>query len=77
MYIQVKIQTNAKRESITEIKEHVFSISVKEKPEMNMANTKVREMLAVYLKKSISEIHIISGHKRPQKKVFIGKLHDK
>lgn len=62
MYIRVKVIPNAKKEYVESEGENRLIISVKEKPEQNMANHRVRELLAARLDKKIGDIKLISGH---------------
>ncbi len=71
MYIRVNVNTSAKKESIVMKSTDHFDISVKEKAERNMANKRVIEILALYLKVSKGKIRIINGHKHPHKLLVI------
>lgn len=71
MYIRVKIAPNSKKESIIKKSDNIFEISVKEKAERNMANDKVRELVASYCKVSIDSVRIINGHHSPTKLISI------
>ncbi len=67
MYIKVKVKSSAKHEKILKKKEDYFDISVKEKAERNMANTRVREIIANEYGVSVKAVRIISGHTSPTK----------
>ncbi len=62
MYIRVKVIPNAKREYIESKGENRLVISVKDKPERNMVNHRVRELLAARFYKKIEDVRLISGH---------------
>lgn len=64
MYIKVKVTPNAKKESFVpeEGKENRFLASVREKAERNMANTRVREIVAKHFGIPIGKTRLISGH---------------
>ena len=67
MYLKVKVTTGAKKESFKKKKEDAFEISVKEKPERNMANKRIIDLLAEHLEVSKGKVKIVSGHHRPNK----------
>lgn len=67
MYLKVKVTTGAKKESFKKKNINTFEISVKEKPERNMANMRVIELIAEYLKIPKTKVKIVSGHHRPNK----------
>lgn len=67
MYIKVKVQASAKKESIRKKSEDTYIISVKEKAERNMANKRVCELMANLFGIYINNIRIISGHQSPSK----------
>jgi uncharacterized protein YggU (UPF0235/DUF167 family) len=67
MYIKVTVEAGMRKESIRQISTDHFEISVKEKAERNMANKKVTELLATYLKIPIKKVRIVKGRLRPHK----------
>jgi len=67
MHIKVRVKTGAKNESIREVSEGKFEISVREKPEANMANERVVELVALYLKVPVKRVRIVKGHHHPSK----------
>lgn len=69
MYIHVKALTKQKKEYIKESKTGYFEISVKEKPENNMANNRILEILRNYF--NTNNVHIVNGHKSPSKLISI------
>ena len=70
-YIHVKVSAGAGKELFKKKNEDHFEISVKEKAERNMANTKIVELLAEHFKISISKVRIINGHKHPSKLLIV------
>lgn len=72
MYIKVRIKTGSKREIIKKISEDHFEVSVREKAERNLANTRVREIIAEELGLSIRKVRIIKGHHSPSKILSVG-----
>lgn len=67
MYVKVKVQAGAKKETIIKKNKETYLISVKQPAERNLANTRVCELLALSLGIPIKNIRIISGHQSPSK----------
>jgi uncharacterized protein YggU (UPF0235/DUF167 family) len=67
MYIKVKVTAGAKKEKFTQTSSDHFEVSVKEKAERNMANTRVREMIAEFFKVPLGKAKLVSGHHSPGK----------
>ncbi|MFA5778251.1 MAG: DUF167 family protein [Candidatus Paceibacterota bacterium] len=70
-YIHVKVIAGAKKESLKQKSEDHFEISVKEKAERNMANTRVLEMIAEHFKIPLNKVRIVNGHHHPSKLLVI------
>lgn len=73
MYIKVKVTPDAKKEKLEQESEDLFKISVKEKAKQNMANERVRELLARHFAVIKNKVRIISGHRSPSKIISIDK----
>jgi uncharacterized protein YggU (UPF0235/DUF167 family) len=67
MYIKVRVFAGAKKEEFTQISSDHFKIVVREKPERNLANRRVAELLADYFKTTFASIRLVSGHHSPSK----------
>lgn len=67
MYVKVQVTPRAKRESLRAIGNNRLAISVIERAERNMANRRVRELVAAHFKVPLSGVRIISGHQNPSK----------
>jgi uncharacterized protein YggU (UPF0235/DUF167 family) len=67
MYIRVRVQAGAKNEAITLKKEGWYAVAVREPAERNLANTRVRELLAAELSVPVSAVRLIGGHTSPSK----------
>jgi uncharacterized protein YggU (UPF0235/DUF167 family) len=74
IYIKVIATTGSKKESISEIKPNYFEISVKEKPERNMANTRIVQMIASHFKVPVKKVRIVNGHHHPHKLLVVDAL---
>ena len=70
-YVHVKVTAGARKESFKQKSEDHFEISVKEKAEKNMANSRVLELVAEYFKVSKAKVRIINGHKHPSKLIVV------
>jgi len=64
MYIRVTVTPNAKKELFVpaEGKEDRFIVQVREKAERNMANTRVRELVAAHFSVPTGAVRMVSGH---------------
>lgn len=67
MHIKVRVKTGAKNENIKKVSDDHYEISVREKPEANMANKRVLALIAVALKIPAARIRITKGHRSPSK----------
>ncbi len=69
MLIKVKVFPGAKKEEIVKKSEDNFEISVKEKPEMGMANKAVAALLAYYFEIPRQKVRMVKGA-RERNKIF-------
>lgn len=67
MYIRVRVQPGAKKESVEHVSDTEFRVAVREKAERNLANGRVRELLARNYGLEEREVRLISGHRSPNK----------
>lgn len=67
MYIKVRVLANQRREKVEVLKENSLKLYVKEKPERNLANVRVVEMVAEHFRISKEKVKIINGHHSPSK----------
>jgi len=70
-YIHIKVTAGARKESFEKKSEDHFEISVKEKAERNMANTRVLELVAKYFKVPLKKVRIVNGHRHPSKLIVV------
>ncbi len=61
MYVSVSVTPNAKRESVKLVKKRLV-ISVTQPAERNVANARVREIVAAHFSVSVSHVRLVSGH---------------
>lgn len=71
VYLHVKVTAGARKESLVQKSEDHFEISVKEKAERNLANTRVLELVAEHFQIPINKVRIINGHTHPSKLLVI------
>jgi uncharacterized protein YggU (UPF0235/DUF167 family) len=67
MYIRVNAVAGAKKESVQKIADNRYEISVREPAERNLANARIRTLLARELGVVESSARLISGHQSPHK----------
>jgi uncharacterized protein YggU (UPF0235/DUF167 family) len=67
MYVRVRVIPSAKRESFIEEDERTFSASVKEPAERNLANGRVRELVAAHFGVAVGKVKLTGGHRSPRK----------
>lgn len=67
MYIKVRVSAGAKREVVEEVANGRFDISVKQKPERNAANARIRAIVAALKRVPVNRVRIVSGHQSPSK----------
>ncbi|MCX6751986.1 MAG: DUF167 family protein [Candidatus Nomurabacteria bacterium] len=70
-YIHVKVTAGAGKESFKQKSEDHFEISVKEKAERNIANSRVLELVAEHFKVTKNKVRIVNGHRHPSKLLII------
>ncbi|MEI6238480.1 MAG: DUF167 family protein [bacterium] len=69
MYLKLKVKTKAKKEEVIKESPDHFSVSIKEKPEMNRANTRILEIFRDL--NPGKSVKIVSGHHSPSKIISI------
>jgi len=70
-YIHVKVSAGVRKEEFSQKSKDHFEISVREKAERNMANTRVLELIAEHFKVPVSKVRIINGHHHPSKLLVV------
>ncbi len=74
MYIRVNAVPGAKKEQIRAVSADRYEISVREPAERNLANGRIRTLLARELGLPESALRMISGHQSPHK-IFSVTIH--
>ena len=72
MYIKAKVTAGAKTEKLVQKGPDLFVIAVREPAERNLANGRVREVLAAHLGLPAGKIRLVSGHHSPSKIFDVG-----
>lgn len=67
MYISVRVVAGAKVEKLEALPRGRLRIWVKEPAERNLANARVRELVAAHLRVPLERVRLISGHTSPSK----------
>lgn len=71
MYVKVRTHPSSKKERVTHTQEHEYEIRIKEPAERNLANTRVREIIAREYQVPLGQVRIISGHRSRTKIIGI------
>ncbi len=71
MYLKIIVTPGAKKEKIEEGKKAEFRIFVREPAQRNLANARVREVMALRFHVPLSAVRILSGHRSPRKLLSI------
>ena len=71
--IKVKTFPSAKKERFIITKEgsDMFEIYIREPAQNNMANYRVRELIARHFKVTLQDVRIIAGHHSPKKRLVV------
>lgn len=70
MYLKVVVKAGARKERIEESGE-VLHISVREAASGNLANKRVRALVALYKRVPETQVRLVSGHHSPIKKFSV------
>ena len=70
MFIKVLVTPGAKREKVEEKRETLL-ISVKEPATQNLANTRVRELVALREGVAVGKVRILTGHRSHVKMISV------
>lgn len=62
MYIKVRVVPNAKREQIKKVNDQTFELTIREPAERNLANNRIKELLANEYKIKVKQVRLVSGH---------------
>lgn len=71
MFVRARVTPGAKRERVVRVADDTFDISVREPALQNLANTRVRELVAHALGVVPGAVRIIAGHRSGTKVMSI------
>ena len=60
--VKVRVIASARKERFEKTGSDTFAVSVREEAAQNMANLRVRELMAAHFKVPVKAVRIISGH---------------
>jgi len=69
--IHVKVFPSSKKEKFVVIEQNTFEVYVREPAQHNMANTRVRELMARHFKEPLANVVIKTGHRARKKTLAI------
>jgi uncharacterized protein YggU (UPF0235/DUF167 family) len=72
MYVKVVVYAGVKKEVVKEMAEGRYEVRVKEPAEQNLANTRVRQLMAEQFQVPLGQVRIISGHHSSRKILSVG-----
>lgn len=67
MYVRVHAIPHARKERVSHESENVYTIAVKEPAERNMANKRIREIIATIYTVPITSVRLLTGHQSSTK----------
>jgi uncharacterized protein YggU (UPF0235/DUF167 family) len=67
MYVKVRVFADMKKEVIKKLNDNLYEIITKAPAERNIANDRVREIIAQEYSVATKSVRIVSGHHNPSK----------
>ena len=67
MYISVRVVAGARAEKVEALPKGRLKVWVKAPAERNLANKRVRELVAAHLQLPLAKVRLLSGHTSPSK----------
>lgn len=67
MYVKVQVQAGMRKEKVEQTGEHTFAMTVKEPASRNLANKRIRTILANWYTVPEGNVRIVTGHRSPGK----------
>jgi uncharacterized protein YggU (UPF0235/DUF167 family) len=67
MYISVRVIAGAKQEEVRTLAKGRLAVSVKQPARQNLANKRVRELVALHFKLPLAKVQLVSGAHTPAK----------
>jgi uncharacterized protein YggU (UPF0235/DUF167 family) len=73
MYVHVKVVAGARKESLIQVTSTHFEIIVREPRERNMANNRIKILLANFFQIPHAQVRLLTGHHSSSKIYVVGK----
>ncbi len=67
MYVKVHVYAGMKKEQVKKVKEDTYEIITKAPAERNVANERVKEVIAEAYGVGVKAVRIVNGHHNPSK----------
>ena len=67
MYIKVYVTPGSRKEVIEKESPTIYRIKVREPKERNLANVRLRQILASEFNTDVGQVKLVSGHRSPTK----------
>lgn len=67
MYVRVRVKAGTRRELVTKVSQTEWLMAVREPAERNLANERIREILAGAYGARPEDIRLVTGHHSPTK----------
>jgi uncharacterized protein YggU (UPF0235/DUF167 family) len=71
MYVKVRVNADANKELFQKVEANQFVISVKEKPQDNLANQRVIYLISSHFEVPTEKVKIINGHHHSSKMLSV------
>ncbi|MBI5004249.1 DUF167 domain-containing protein [Candidatus Kaiserbacteria bacterium] len=69
--IKIRATTDAKKETVRVISPDTLAVSVKEKPEHNLANERIVELVALHFNIPVKKVRFLKGRRSPSKTFLV------
>lgn len=67
MYVRVRVKAGARKETVTKVSDTEYYMTIREPAERNLANGRIRELLAREAMHRVEDVRLVSGHHSPTK----------
>lgn len=67
MYVKVRVCAGAKKERVTKLAPNTYELVVRAPAERNLANVRVRELIAEEYAVPTGSVRLVTGHRSPSK----------
>lgn len=62
MYVKVRVIPKSKKETVKKVDQQTFEMTVKEPAERNLANNRIKELLAKEFSVKVNLVRMVTGH---------------